>query len=39
VPRLDSLSGADLRAIKSYEEAHQQRKTLLPEIDKRLGGK
>ena len=38
VPKLDSLSPSDLRAIKSYEEAHQQRKTLLPEIEEAYPG-
>jgi hypothetical protein len=36
VPELDKLSLRDLRAIKAYEEQHQQRKTLLPEIEKRM---
>lgn len=35
-PLLDQLSDDELRALRSYEEDHKRRKTLLHEIDRRL---
>ncbi len=35
-PHLDDLSDDELRALRSYEEDHKRRKTLLHEIDRRL---
>ena len=34
--KLDGLSRDQLRAIKSYEEGHKRRKTLLEQLDRRL---
>jgi Protein of unknown function (DUF2795) len=34
--RLEGLSSEDLQAVKSYEEEHKHRKSLLGEIDRRL---
>ncbi len=33
VPRLAGLSGAELEAVRRYEEAHRGRKTILAKID------
>jgi hypothetical protein len=35
--RLGKLSPGDLEKIKSYEEHHKNRKTLIEQIDRRLG--
>jgi hypothetical protein len=34
--RLEGMSSEELQAVKSYEEEHKRRKTLLGEIDRRL---
>lgn len=34
--RLDSLSREELERVKSYEQEHKDRKTLIAELDKRL---
>jgi hypothetical protein len=34
--RLEGMSPEALQAVKSHEEAHKRRKTLLGEIDRRL---
>jgi hypothetical protein len=34
--RLEGMSSEELQAVKSYEEEHKQRKTLLGEIERRL---
>jgi hypothetical protein len=37
VPRLATLSDADLRSVRSYEIAHRGRQTILNRISQRLG--
>ncbi|HLL38848.1 MAG TPA: hypothetical protein VK357_04185, partial [Rubrobacteraceae bacterium] len=35
--QLDDLSEGDLKKVKSYEEAHKNRKTLLEQLHRKLG--